>query len=189
MSEITQLLLDIEAGDSLAVESLLTLVYAELRQLAAARIRERSDSLQATELVNEVYLRLAKSEGNPLPFKGRAHFFGAASEAMRRILVDHARSRLRLKRGGGVRPISLEESIEATEESSEELLAIHEALDELELHDPQAAQLVKLRYFVGLQHKEAAEAMEISRRAADRLWALARNWLYRKLKQSNESRE
>ena len=187
MSKITQLLTDIEAGDSLAVERLLTLVYAELRQLAAARIRERSDSLQATELVNEVYLRLAKSEGNPLPFKGRAHFFGAASEAMRRILVDHARSRLRLKRGGGKRPVPLEESIEATEEQrSEELLAIHEALDELELHDSQAARLVKLRYFVGLPHKDAAEAMEISRRVADRLWALARNWLYRKLKTANE---
>ena len=182
MSEITQLLSEIESGDNLAVERLLTLVYAELRKLAAARIRERSDSLQATELVNEVYLRLAKSEGNPLPFNGRAHFFGAASEAMRRILVDHARSRLRLKRGEGFKPIQLDESLVMAEDRSEELLAIHEALDELEVHDPQAAQLVKLRYFVGLQHKEAAEAMEVTKRVADRLWTLARNWLYRKLK-------
>jgi RNA polymerase sigma factor (TIGR02999 family) len=132
-------------------------------------------TLPATALVHEAYLRLVGDQH----FTGRGHFFAAAAEAIRRILVERARARQRLKRGGnGVRQ-ELHEDLLVADERIDELVAVHDALDELERNDPQAAALVKLRFFAGLDHQEAAEALGLSRRAADRLWLLARTWLFR----------
>jgi len=155
-------------------------VYAELRRLAAARLAAENpgQTLDATALVHEVYLRMA-GPGSP-GFANRAHFFAAAAEAMRRILVEAARRKARLKRGGRRRRVPLDEAHRAAE-SPDDLLAVDEALTELEEHDPQAADLVKLRYFAGLSHREAADALGVGRRAADRLWLLARAWLLRRL--------
>ena len=186
MSELTQLLSQIEKGDDEAFEHFLALTYGELRKLASAKIRrESSATLQVTELVNEAYIRLVDKNGSPLAFQGGTHFFGAASEAMRRILVDRARKKLTLKRGAGEKPVRLDDTFTAKSSSdrSEEIVAVHEALSELEQHNPQAAELVKLRYFVGLPHREAAEAMDITKRVADRLWVVGRTWLFRRLEQ------
>lgn len=182
MGELTQLLGQIEDGDEDAFEQFLVVVYGELRKLASGKIkREASVTLQVTELVNEAYLRLVSKEGSPLKFHGGAHFFAAASEAMRRILVEHARKKLTIKRGAGEKPVRFDDSFMAAADRSDEIVAVHEALSELELHDSQAAELVKLRYFVGLPHKEAAEAMGVSKRVADRLWIVGRTWLFRRL--------
>ena len=164
------------------MDDLMRLVQVELRGLAEAQLkREKTGiTLQATDLVNEAYLRLVG--GEPPNWQNRSHFFGAASEAMRRILVDHARRKHRLKRGGQAERFELSPAFLAVEQRSEELLAVHEALDELEAHDKQAAALVKLRYFVGMKHHEAAEAMGITKRVADRLWLVAKTWLFKTLK-------
>jgi RNA polymerase sigma factor (TIGR02999 family) len=182
MSDVTELLERIEAGDGRAAAELLPVVYDELRKLAAARMsHERSDhTLGATALVHEAYLRLV---GGPVEasWQGSAHFFAAAAESMRRILVDHARAKGRDKRGGQAKKLELDEALLVREDRLDEVLAVDEALNELEKHDPQAAALVKLRFFAGFEHQRAADALQISRGAADRLWLLARTWLHRRL--------
>jgi RNA polymerase sigma factor (TIGR02999 family) len=182
MSDVTRILSAIEHGDPHAAERLLPLVYDELRRLAAQRIgREKpGQTLQATALVHEAYLRLVGAEV-PQVWNSRGHFFAAAAEAMRRILVDQARRKQAGKHGGGQVRVDLPKDLAAPEAHSEDLVALDEALARLERHDPDAAQLVKLRYFAGLSHQDAAEALGISRGAADRLWALGRAWLFRQL--------
>ncbi|HZU37008.1 MAG TPA: ECF-type sigma factor [Gemmataceae bacterium] len=182
MSEVTLILHAIEQGDPRAAEQLLPLVYDALRQLAAQKLAQEAprQTLQATALVHEAYLRLVDVEQNQ-QWNSRGHFFAAAAEAMRRILVEQARSKQTDKRGGGRLRVDLPEDLAAPEPQSDNLLALDEALSLLQQHDPQAARLVKLRYFAGLSHQEAAEALGISRGAADRLWALARAWLFRQL--------
>ncbi len=182
MTDLTYILSAIEQGDPHAAEQLLPLVYDELRLLAALRLAQEKpgQTLQATALVHEAYLRLVDTE-KARHWDSRGHFFAAAAEAMRRILVDRARHKATTKRGGELRRIDLDK-VSAIEDGREaELLAVNDALTEFERHDPQAAGLVKLRYFAGLTHQEAAEVLGISRRAADRLWALARAWLYQHL--------
>lgn len=180
MGDVTQLLSAIEQGDPTSSEQLLPLLYDELRRLAAAKMaRESPDqSLQATALVHEAYLRLVGNE-RTVGWQSRGHFFTAASEAMRRILVERARRRRSERHGGGRRREPLQEHMLAAEPSSVDVLLLDEGLRELERREPQAAQLVKLRYFAGLSHQEAAAALGISRRVADRLWTLGRTWLYR----------
>jgi RNA polymerase sigma factor (TIGR02999 family) len=182
MSEVTRILLEIEQGDPRAAERLLPLVYHELRQLAAQRLaREKpGQTLQATALVHEAYLRLVGG-GEARPWNSRGHFFAAAAEAMRRILVESARRKQTDKHGGGRPRVDLPEDLAAPEARWDDLVALDEALSRLEEHDPEAARLVKLRYFAGLSHQDAAEALGLSRGAADRLWALARAWLFRQL--------
>jgi RNA polymerase sigma factor (TIGR02999 family) len=182
MSEVTRILSAIERGDPSAAEQLLPLVYDELRKLAAQRLalEQPGQTLQPTALVHEAYLRLVGGD-QPQDWDGRGHFFAAAAEAMRRILVESARRKSTAKRGGALRRIDIEQVSVVDEGREAELLALDEALTEFERHDPQAAGLVKLRYFAGLSHQEAAQALGIGRRAADRLWALARAWLYQRL--------
>ena len=177
MSDATQLLKAIEAGDPQAAEQLLPLVYEELRRLAAAKMAQEKpgQTLQATALVHEAWLKLAGSDQQQ--WRGRSHFFGAAAEAMRRILIDKARQKASLKRGADQSPDELHESaIEATA-PTDEILAVHDALDALSAEDATAAEVVKLRYFVGMTIPEIAEALEISPRSADRHWQFARAWL------------
>jgi RNA polymerase sigma factor (TIGR02999 family) len=182
VSEVTQILSAIEQGDPSAAEQLLPLVYDELRKLAAAHLAQEKpgQTLQPTALVHEAYLRLVDQDQAP-HWNSRGHFFAAAAEAMRRILVERARSKRRVKRGGGAQRRELQEDFLITQDRLDELLGVHEALDELERHDAQAAALVKLRFFAGLEHQEAADVLGVSRRAADRLWLLARTWLFRTL--------
>jgi RNA polymerase sigma factor (TIGR02999 family) len=182
MNDVTRILAAVEKGDAGAAEQLLPLVYDELRKLAAVRLagEKPGQTLQATALVHKAYLRLV-GDGPPADWEGRGHFFAAAAEAMRRILIDRARRKATTKRGGGVRRIDLEPVSAADDGREAELLALDDALAELERHDPQAARLVKLRYFAGLSHQEAAQTLGVSRRAADRIWSLARAWLYQRL--------
>jgi len=182
MSDVTRILSAIEQGDRQAAEQLLPLVYDELRRLAAQKLAKEKpgQTLQATALVHEVYLRLI-GDAQRDDWEGRGHFFAAAAEAMRRILIDRARRKATTKRGAGLRQIDIEQVPAADDGREAELLALDDALTELERHDSQAARLVKLRYFAGLSHQEAAQALGVSRRAADRLWALARAWLYQRL--------
>jgi RNA polymerase sigma factor (TIGR02999 family) len=182
MSEVTRILSTIEQGDPHAAERLLPLVYEELRQLAAQKLAQETPGqmLQATALVHEAYLRLVDVE-QAQHWNSRGHFFAAAAEAMRRILVEQARRNQADKHGGGRLRVDLPEDLTAPEARSDDFVALDEALGRLERHDPDAARLVKLRYFAGLSHQEAAEALGISRGAADRLWALARAWLFRQL--------
>jgi RNA polymerase sigma factor (TIGR02999 family) len=185
MNEVTRVLSAIEEGDSPAAEQLLPLVYEELRSLAAARLaaEKPGQTLQATALVHEAYMRLVDVDKTQR-WDNRGHFFAAAAEAMRRILVERARAKKTQKRGGAAgRPLDLERVVLASDERSEDLLHLDEALTELERHDGSAASLVKLRYFAGLSHQEAAAALGIGRRQADRLWALARAWLFQHLSQ------
>ncbi len=184
MSEVTRLLQAIERGDSQATNELLPLVYQELRRLARAHMagERAAHTLQATALVHEAYLRLVGDAG--ARWDSRGHFFAAAAEAMRRILIEHARRKQALKHGGDHRKVELNDDlppIAAPCHDADELLALDEALDELERHDAQAARLVKLRFFAGFSHHEAADALDISRRAADRLWVLAKAWLYQRI--------
>ena len=183
MNQVTRILSAIEGGDPHAARDLLPLVYDELRKLAGQRMAsERAgQTLQATALVHEAYVRLVNVEQTKR-WNGRGHFFAAAAEAMRRILVERARARASLKRGGDRKRLELDVlTSDPGHESSDDLLALNEALVELDRHDHQAAELVKLRYFAGLSHQEAADALGIGRRPADRLWALARAWLYRQI--------
>jgi len=180
---VTQLLNAIEMGDSQAAEKLLPLVYDELRKLAAAKLAQEApgQTLQATALVHEAYLRLIPTKADATRFEGRGHFFAAAAEAMRRILVENARRKKRQKRGGDRERKELDSSKIAAPEESEELLALDEALDQLAVADPKAAELVKLRYFAGLTIKEAADVLGVSPRTADSWWAYARAWLLAEL--------
>jgi RNA polymerase sigma factor (TIGR02999 family) len=179
---MTQLLNRVGQGDSRAEAALLPMVYQELRQLAKSKLRrERADhTLQATALVHEAYLRLVDQSHQP-KWDGRWHFFAAAAEAMQRILVENARRRARLKHGGGMQRVSVNGLDLALDDPPEELLALDEAMEKLAEKDPPKAQLVKLRYFAGLSAEEAAEAMGISKATADRHWAYARAWLYRRI--------
>jgi len=179
MSDVTRLLDAAAAGDRQAAAELLPLVYDELRKLAAARMAAESPghTLDATALVHEAYLRLIGDQ----EFDGRGHFFAAAAEAMRRILVDAARRRHAEKRGGQRDRLPLSD-VEIAAPEPDEVLAVNEALDELARVDPQAAHLVKLRFFVGLTAAEAANAMSLSVRSAHDLWAYARAWLRRHMR-------
>jgi RNA polymerase sigma factor (TIGR02999 family) len=187
MTDVTRILSAIEQGDSHAAEQLLPLVYGELRKLAAQKLAHEKpgQTLEATALVHEAYLRLVanpgRESGEEPRWNTRGHFFAAAAEAMRRILVEQARRKQADKHGGGRLRVDLPEDLAAPEVRSDELVALDEALTRLEGHDPDAARLVKLRYFAGLSHQEAAEALGVSRGAADRLWALGRAWLFRQL--------
>lgn len=178
MKNVTQLLSDIEAGEKGASDELLPLVYDELRAIAARKMAsERPDStLQATALVHEAYVRLVGS-GDGQEWNHRGHFFAAAAEAMRRILVEIARSKSRQKRGGDLDREALYESAIAAPVKSDQVLAVNEAMEKLESSNPDAAQLVTLRYFAGFTNAEAAEAMSVSPRKANQLWAYARVWL------------
>ena len=179
VSDITLLLQAVEDGDAQAAEELLPLVYQELRQLARAKMaREPSGhTLQATALVHEAWMRLGEQR-----FDNRAHFFGAAAEAMRRILIERARRKLAPKHGAGVELVNADEiEITAPMAEDDQILAVHEALDALAVHDARKAELVKLRYFVGLTIEEAAEVMGISTPTAVRDWTYARAWLFRKV--------
>ena len=182
MADITQILLQIEWGDSSAAGELLPLVYEELRKLAASRLgQEKSgQTLGATDLVHEAYVRLVDTE-KTAHWNSRGHFFGAAAEAMRRILVDRARNKRRLKRGGNRRQVDLNAIEIALDTPAEELLGLHEALDGLAVEYPDCAELVQLRFFAGLSLGESAAALGISRRTAERKWAFARAWLHQKL--------
>jgi len=181
---VTRLLQQASDGDQRASAELLPLVYQELRALAARKMRqERGDAtLQATALVHEAYLRLVDQTSAPR-WDGRWHFFAAAAEAMRRILVENARHKDRLKRGGDRQRINLDEHL-TLDRPSDDLLALDEALDEFAQKHPQEAQLVKLRYFAGMTMDEAAEALGMSARTAFRGWAYARAWLYTRIAES-----
>jgi RNA polymerase sigma factor (TIGR02999 family) len=178
MSDVTQLLSAIDAGDPKAADQLLPLVYDELRKLAAARMAQEKpgQTLQATALVHEAWLRLVGSEAQSA-WNSRGHFFGAAAEAMRRILIDKARHKASLKRGVDQPLEELHESQIEMTAPADEMLAVHDALDALAAADATAAEVVKLRYFVGLTIPEIAEALGISPRSADRHWLFARAWL------------
>jgi RNA polymerase sigma factor (TIGR02999 family) len=182
MNDTSQLLIAIEQGDPQATSQLLPLVYDELRRLAAQKLAHEpaEQTLQPTALVHEAYLRLV-GDGDDR-WDSRGHFFAACVEAMRRILIDNARRRSAQKRGGSAQRLQLDDQL-AADRQDEELLALDDALDELEKHDTQAAQLVKLRFFSGLSHQDSAEVLGISRRVADRLWAVAKAWLYQRLLQ------
>ena len=179
MDDVTRILQQIAAGDPRAADRLLPLVYDELRKLAAARMaaERQGHTLDATGLVHEAYLRLVGG----LRFAGSGHFFAAAAEAMRRILVESARRRATRKRGGPAVRVPLEEAEVPAAADDDRLLAVHEALDELAAADPDAATLVKLRFFAGMTAAEAAEALGMSVRSAHELWAYARSWLHRKI--------
>lgn len=178
MSDVTQILHSIEEDDPKAAEQLLPLIYDELRKLAAARMAHEApgQTLQATALVHEAWLKLA---GSRQPWRGQAHFFGAAAEAMRRILIDKARRKTSQKRGSGTPLEELHESRIELRAPSAEILAVHDALDALAAEDAMAAEVVKLRYFVGMTIPEIAEALGLAPRTADRHWAFARAWLKR----------
>ena len=188
MSDVTRILSAIEQGDPSAAAELLPLVYTELRNLATARLaREKpGQTLQATALVHEVYLRLVAGHERQR-WNGRGHFFAAAAEAMRRILVDTARRRRGPKRGGDRGRVTLDEGCCLADARSEQLLTLNEALQKLEAESPEKAELVKLRYFAGLSHQEAAQALGISRSTADRYWAYAKVFLYAEIEDSEES--
>jgi RNA polymerase sigma factor (TIGR02999 family) len=181
MSEVTRILAAIERGDVLAVDKLFPLVYQELRQLAAQRLGKEApgQTLQATALVHEAYLRLVGSEGQS--WSGRHHFFAAAAEAMRRILVENARRKQSLKHGGGRKRIALDDADFAIEVSSDRLIALDEALAKLAEEDRAVADLVKLRYFAGLTIEQAAEVLKVSPRTAYRYWAYARARMHQEL--------
>lgn len=182
-NEVTRILEALPAGDPHAADELLPLVYEELRRLATGHLaRERpGQTLQPTALVHEAWLRLVGRDAGRV-WNGRTHFFGAASEAMRRILVENARRKLSQKRGGGAERVDLEKLEIATDADDESLLEVHAALDRLKEHDPRAAELVKLRFFGGLGQQEAAELLGLPDRSAGRLWAYARAWLFRELR-------
>jgi RNA polymerase sigma factor (TIGR02999 family) len=180
--QVTQILQAVGAGDAHAAEELLPLVYDELRRLAAARMARESpgQTLQATALVHEAWLRLVGS--NEIHWNGRGHFFGAAAEAMRRILLDRARKKGRLRHGGHLERVDLDHVTLATQDSDDVIVAVNEALEKLAVEAPQKAEIVKLRYFAGLEHAEIAEVLGVSEPTVRRHWAYARSWLYAELK-------
>jgi RNA polymerase sigma factor (TIGR02999 family) len=183
MSEVTRILGAIEQGDPHAAEQLLPLVYEELRRLAAQKLagEKPGQTLQATALVHEAYLRLVGSSAQP-HWDSRGHFFAAAAEAMRRILLNRARDKQRLKRGGGRKRLDLDQVEISQDTGAGQLVALDEALAQLAAEDPGAAQLVNLRFFAGLTLKEAADSLGLALRTAERQWAYARAWLYARLR-------
>jgi RNA polymerase sigma factor (TIGR02999 family) len=189
MSEVTRILSAIDQGDPHAAEQLLPLVYDELRKLAAQKLSQEKpgQTLQATALVHEAYLRLVDVD-EAQRWNSRGHFFAAAAEAMRRILVDQARRRLSLRRGGNLQRRAIEDQEIEAPEPSVDLVAVHEALERFERIDALAAQIVKLRYFAGLSIPEAADALGLSTSSVDRSWAYARAWLHAALKNDSTDR-
>ncbi len=184
MSEVTRILSAIDQGDPHAADQLLPLVYDELRTLAAQKLSQErpGQTLQPTALVHEAYLRLV--DADPAPhWNSRGHFFAAAAEAMRRILINRARDKQRLKRGGGWQRLDLDRLAVADDASDDGLLALDEALERLAQENPACAEVVKLRFFAGLTLEETAAALGLARRTADRYWAYARAWLYDALTQ------
>lgn len=181
MTDVTRILNAIEEGDAGATEKLLPLVYEELRILAAQKMAHEKpgQTLQATALVHEAYLRLVEGEGQG--WNSRGHFFAAAAEAMRRILVERARRKKSLKRGGGHRKVDVEAMDLAIEGSGDDLLALDEALNKLSEEEPEIASLVQLRYFAGLSLAQVANILGISERTAARSWAYGRVWLLREI--------
>ena len=181
MSDVTRILNAIDQGDARAADKLLPLVYEELRRLAAHKMSQElpGQTLQATALVHEAYIRLAGSDRQS--FQGRTHFFGAAAEAMRRILIDSARRKQRLKRGGDPQKVQLEDTELTIQGPSDDLMALDEALVELGQIDKVKADLVKLRYFAGLTLVQAANMLNLPERTARRHWTHARAWLYRRI--------
>jgi len=181
MSDVTQILTAVRAGDDAAAERLFELVYAELRQVAAQKMARESagHTLQPTALVHEAWLRLG-ADAQP-HWQNRAHFFAAAAEAMRRILVDRARRKHAQRRGAGVEHVELDGLQIAGPVDDDQLLALNEALDRLAAVDPPKAELVKLRYFVGLTTEQAAKVMNVSEPTAKRWWAYAKAWLFREM--------
>ena len=182
MSDVTRILSAIERGDPHAAEQLLPLVYDELRQLAAQRLAQEKpgQTLEATALVHEAYMRLVDVKQAEY-WNSRGHFFAACAEAMRRILVENARRKLRLRHGGALQRRDLDALGLASPQTPDELVALSEALDHLTAANPQAAELVKLRFFAGLTNEEAAAALGVSPRKANQIWAYARAWLLESL--------
>jgi RNA polymerase sigma factor (TIGR02999 family) len=187
MDDVTQILDAIQSGEPKAAERLLPLVYDELRRLAAQKLAQEKpgQTLQPTALVHEAYLRLIGADADKR-WHGRGHFFAGAAEAMRRILIDHARTKRAAKRGGGRRRLSLDDVEAIAPEPDEDVLAVDEALTNLAAVDRPAAELVQLRHFAGLTLPEVAEVLGVSPRTADRLWAYARAWLHRELTRTNQ---
>jgi len=189
MSDVTRILVAIERGDVRAIDELFPLVYRELRQLAAQRMSKElpGQTLQATALVHEAYLRLIGSEGQN--WSSRHHFFAAAAEAMRRILVENARRKRALKHGGGRKRVDFDGAVPAKDNdtSSDDLIALDEALKKLSNTDNVSAELIKLRFFAGLTMEQAANILGIPRRTADRNWAYARAWLYKEISKGDQA--
>jgi RNA polymerase sigma factor (TIGR02999 family) len=181
-ANVTELLQAWQQGDREALERLLPLVYDELRRVARARLRRErpGHTLQATALVHEAYVRLVGGEP-PQHWNSRGHFFAAAAEAMRRILIDNARRKRARRHGGGQQRVELEQMEIAAAAKDDQLLAVHDALEKLEAEEKRMAELVKLRFFVGLTNKEAAEILGVSEPTVERWWAFARAWLYREI--------
>lgn len=190
MSEVTQILNAIEPGDRHAGGQLLPLVYDELRRLAAQKLANETpgQTLQPTALVHEAYLRLVDADGGPA-WDNRGHFFAAAAEAMRRILVDNARRKRSLKHGGDLQRHDLDDVHPVAERPNDDLLALDEALSKLAAKDARKAELVKLRYFAGFTNEEAAKLLGISVASAERYWAYARAWLHREIKGEEDGRQ
>lgn len=185
MSDVTQLLTAIQAGEAKAAEELLPLVYEELRKLAAAKLAQENSgqTLQATALVHEAWLRLVGADDSKA-WNSRGHFFGAAAEAMRRILVDRARQKARIRHGGRLKRVDLGQVHLATEDSDETILAMNDALEALAREAPQKAEIVKLHYFTGLPYPEIARLLGVSLSTVERHWAYARAYLYREMKKN-----
>ncbi|HKQ37509.1 MAG TPA: ECF-type sigma factor [Verrucomicrobiae bacterium] len=188
VSELTRILQSVEHGDANAADQLLPLVYDELRKLAAARMTNEAagHTLQPTALVHEAWLRLTQDEPNT-QFANRAHFFAAAAEAMRRILVDHARRKATGKRGGGWERLNLDKIEIAADADDDTLLLVNESLQKLAQEEPKAAEIVKLRFFAGLTLEEAGQLLGFTERTAKRHWAFARAWLYDAMTTARES--
>jgi RNA polymerase sigma factor (TIGR02999 family) len=184
MNDATLLLTAIEQGDPTAADKLLELLYEELRKLAAGKMAREApgNTLQPTALVHEAWLRMVGAR-NPA-FENRAHFFSAAAEAMRRILIDRARRKLRLRHGGNLERVDLDEQDIAAPGDDSQILAVHEALDELAKVHPMQAEVIKLRYFAGMTNEETAEALDISVATVKNYWTFARTWVFNKIKNS-----
>jgi RNA polymerase sigma factor (TIGR02999 family) len=187
VSEVTRILEAVQRGEPLAADELLPLVYQELRKLAGAKMAQEApgNTLQPTALVHEAWLRLTSPE-EQARFQNRAHFFGAAAEAMRRILVDRAREKKALKRGGNLERVDIDAVELPSPMADDELLALDEALDRLATVDTRAVEMVKLCFFVGLTQEEAAHELGVSVSTAERIWAFARAWLLREVRKHRE---
>jgi RNA polymerase sigma factor (TIGR02999 family) len=187
MKPVTRILESIAAGDAKAADELLPLVYEELRKLAAHKMaNERpGQTLQATALVHEAWLRLTGKEN--IQWAGRTHFFAASAEAMRRILIDNARRKNAQRHGSGHKPVNIDDVEPAAAQADDQMLAVHEALDKLAAQDKPKAELVKLRYFLGMTIEESAEILGVSAPTAKRWWAYARAWLYREIRRERSA--
>jgi RNA polymerase sigma factor (TIGR02999 family) len=189
MSQVSLLIEAAQRGETQAVHALLPIVYGELRKLASVRLQSEGagQTLQPTALVHEVYLRLIGPANGESPlFANQRHFFAAAAESMRRILIERARAKNAEKRGGKKTRVDVDFNLIAAldDQRVDDLFALDESLQELALHDPQGAELIKLRFFAGLTHQQAAESLGLTRREADRVWALAKAWLFRSFHQT-----